>query len=138
MVWWWGPVQHVGVAAWWWGPVHHVGIVEGWQWWGLAFRVGVAPWQGLCTMGWQCWGLAFHVEVVPRQGLCMAGQHCGGPCVPCWDGITVGLAHGKSALWVDLARSDGVAVVADLHVAKMEAARLACGEAEVVAGTCEA
>jgi len=32
----------------------------------------------------------------------------------------------------------GVAVVADLHVAKMEAARLACGEAEAAAGTCEA
>ncbi len=53
-----------------------------------------------------------------------------------WDGITVGLACGKSALWVDLACSDGV--VADLHVVKMEAARLACSEAEVVAGTCEA
>ena len=50
----------------------------------------------------------------------------------------VGLAHGESASWVDLARSDGVAVVADLHVAKMEVARLACGEAEAAAGTCKA
>ncbi len=33
-----------------------------------------------------------------------------------------GLAHGESALWADLACSDGVAVVVDLHVAKMEAA----------------
>ncbi len=58
--------------------------------------------------------------------------------MPCWDGITVGLACGKSASWVDLARSDGVAVVVDLHVAKMEAARLVCDEAEAAAGTCEA
>jgi len=50
----------------------------------------------------------------------------------------VGLAHGKLASWVDLACSDEVAVVVDLHVAKMEAARLACGEAEVAVGTCEA
>jgi len=49
-----------------------------------------------------------------------------------------GLAHGESASWVDLAHSDGVAVVVDLHMVKMEAARLACGEAEVAAGTCEA
>ena len=68
----------------------------------------------------------------------MAGQHRGRPCVPCWDGVTAGLARGESASWVDLARSDGVAVAADLHVAKMEAARLACGEAEAAAGTCEA
>ena len=56
----------------------------------------------------------------------------------CWDGITAGLACGESVLWVDLAHSNGVAVAADLHVAKMEVARLACGEAEVVAGICEA
>ncbi len=115
-----------------------VGIAGGWWWQGLAFCVGVAPWQGLCTMGWQCWGLAFHVEVVPRQGLCVVGWCRGGPCVLCWDGVIVGLARGKLASWVDLACSDGVAVVADLHVAKMEAARLACGEAEAVVGTCEA
>ncbi len=89
-------------------------------------------------MGWQCWGLAFHVEVVPWRGLCVAGWRHGGPCVLCWDGIMVGLAHGKLASWVDLACSDEVAVVVDLHVAKMEAARLACGEAEVAVGTCEA
>ncbi len=56
----------------------------------------------------------------------------------CWDGVTAGLARGKSVLWVDLVHSDGVAVAADLHVAKMEAARLACSEAEVAAGTCKA
>ncbi len=56
----------------------------------------------------------------------------------CWDGIMVGLARGELASWVDLAHSDGVAVVADLHMAKMEAARLACSEAEAAAGTCEA
>ncbi len=39
---------------------------------------------------------------------------------------------------MDLAHSYGVAVMADLHVAKMEAARLACDEAEVAVGTCEA
>ncbi len=33
-----------------------------------------------------------------------------------------GLARGELASWADLARSDGVAVAADLHVAKMEAA----------------
>ncbi len=58
--------------------------------------------------------------------------------MPCWDGITVGLARGKLASWVDLACSDRVAVAADLHMVKMEAARLACGEAEVAAETCEA
>ncbi len=68
----------------------------------------------------------------------MAGWHCGRPCVPCWDGIMVGLAHGELVSWVDLACSDRVAVVADLHVAKMEVARLACGEAEAGVGTCEA
>ncbi len=56
----------------------------------------------------------------------------------CWDGIMVGLAHGESASWVDLACSDRVAVAVDLHMAKMEAARLACGEAEAAAGTCKA
>ncbi len=56
----------------------------------------------------------------------------------CWDGVTVGLACGELASWVDLAHSDGVAVAADLHVAKMEAARLACSEAEAAVGTCEA
>ena len=110
-------MRRVGIAAWWWwGPAHRVGIVGGWRWWGLAFHVGVAPWWGLCVAGW----------------------HHGGPCMPCWDGVTAGLARGESALWVDLARSDGVAVVADLHMAKMEAARLACGEAEAAAGTCKA
>ncbi len=138
MAWWQGPVRHVGVAAWWWGPAHHVGVVGGWQWQGLAFHVGVAPWRGLCATGWQCWGLAFHVEVAPQQGLCVAGQRHGRPCMPCWDGVTAGLACGELASWVDLACSDGVAVVADLHVAKMEVARLACGEAEVAAGTCKA
>jgi len=49
-----------------------------------------------------------------------------------------GLACGRSVSWVDLACSDGVAVAADLHMAKMEAARLACSEAEVGAGTCKA
>ncbi len=46
--------------------------------------------------------------------------------------------HGGSASWVDLVHSDGVAVAADLHVVKMEAARFACGEAEAAAGTWEA
>ncbi len=50
----------------------------------------------------------------------------------------VGLACGKLALWVDLVHSDRVAVAVDLHVAKMEAARLACGEAEVAVRTCKA
>ncbi len=58
--------------------------------------------------------------------------------MPCWDGVTVGLARGESVSWVDLVCSDRVAVAADLHVAKMEVARLACGEAEVAAGTCKA
>jgi len=49
-----------------------------------------------------------------------------------------GLVCGGWASWVDLAHSDRVVVVADLHVAKMEAARLACGEAEVAVGTWEA
>src|SRR6266702_3618976 len=99
----------------------------GMAWWrGPVRRVGVAAW-------W--WGLAFHVGVAPRQGLCVAGRRRGGPCMPCWDGVTAGLACGKSASWVDLAHSDGVAVAADLHMAKMEAARLACGEAEAAAGT---
>ena len=89
-------------------------------------------------VGWWCWGLAFCVEVVPQWGLCMVGRRYGGPCMPCWDDVTVGLACGELASWADLACSDGVAVVADLHVVKMEAARLACSEAEVVAGTCEA
>ncbi len=80
----------------------------------------------------------FCVGVAPQQGLCVAGWRHGGPCVLCWDGITVGLACGKSASWVDLAHSDGVAVAVDLHMVKMEAARLTCGEAEVVVGTCEA
>ena len=105
---------------------------------GLAFRVGVVPWQGLCMAGWQCWGLAFCVEVAPWQDLCVAGQHCGRPCMPCWDDVMVGLACGESVSWADLACSDGVVVVADLHVAKMEAARLVCSEAEVAAGTCKA
>jgi len=131
-------VQCVGIAAWWWGPAHCVGIVGGWWWQGLVFHVGVAPQRGLCTMGWQCWGLVFHVEVVPQWSLCMVGRHCGRPCVPCWDGVTVGLACGESVSWVDLAHSDRVAVVADLHVVKMEAARLVCGKAEVAAGTCKA
>ena len=109
-------MRRVGIAAWWWGPVRCVGIMGGWQWQGLAFHVGVAPWQGLCV----------------------AGQRCGRPCVLCWDGVTAGLAHGESVSWVDLVRSDGVVVAADLHMAKMEAARLECSEAEVVAGTCEA
>ena len=78
-------------------------------------------------VGWWCWGLAFRVEVAPRRGLCVAGQHHGGPCVPCWDDITVGLACGKSVSWADLAHSDRVAVVVDLHVAKMEAATGLCG-----------
>ncbi len=39
---------------------------------------------------------------------------------------------------MDLACSDRVAVVADLHMAKMEAARLAGSEAEVAVGTCKA
>jgi len=116
MVWWQGPVQCVGIVAWWWGPVCCVGIAGGWQWWGLAFHIGVAP----------------------QWGLCMVGQCHGGPCVPCWDGVTAGLAHGKLALWVDLACSDRVAVVADLHMIKMEVARLVCSEAEAVVGTCEA
>ena len=68
----------------------------------------------------------------------VAGRRRGGPCVPCWDGVTAGLARGESALWVDLARSDGVAVAVDLHMAKMEAARLAGSEAEVAVGTCKA
>ena len=42
--------------------------------------------------------------------------------MPCWDGVTAGLARDESASWADLARSDGVAVAADLHVAKIEAA----------------
>ena len=42
--------------------------------------------------------------------------------MPCWDVVTAGLARGESASWADLARSDGVAVAVDLHVAKMEAA----------------
>ncbi len=109
-------MQLVGIAAWWWGPAHHVGIVGGWQWQGLAFCVGVVPWWGLCMVGW-CRGR---------------------PCMPCWDGIMAGLAHGKLASWVDLVCSDGVMVAADLHMAKMEAARLACNEAEAAAGTCKA
>src|SRR6266702_3317617 len=76
--------------------------------------------QGLCTVGWRCWGLAFCVEVAPRQGLHVVGWQHGGPCVLCWDGVMVGLAHGESASWVDLARSDRVAVAADLHVAKRQ------------------
>ncbi len=56
----------------------------------------------------------------------------------CWDGVMAGLARGESASWVDLAHSDGVAVAVDLHVAKMEAARLACSEAEAAVGTCKA
>ena len=40
----------------------------------------------------------------------------------CWDGVTVGLARNESVLWADLVHSDGVEVVADLHVAKIEAA----------------
>ena len=52
--------------------------------------------------------------------------------------VTAGLAHGELASWVDLACSDGVAVAADLHVTKMEAARLVCGEAEAAVETCEA
>ncbi len=56
----------------------------------------------------------------------------------CWDGIMAGLACGESASWVDLACSDGVAVVVDLHVVKMEVARLVCSEAEVAVGTCKA
>src|SRR6266702_6526582 len=119
--------------VWWWGPVCHVGIAVGWQQQGLVFHVGVAPQQGLCMAGWQCWGLAFHVEVVPQQGLCMAGWYHGGPCMPCWDGVMVVLACGKLALWADLVHSDGVVVAADLHVAKMEAARLACSKAEGLA-----
>ncbi len=106
----------VGIVAWWWGPARHVGVAGGWQWWGLAFCVGVAP----------------------QQGLCVAGQHHGEPCVPCWDGITVGLACGESASWVDLVHSDGVAVVVDLHMAKMEVARLVCSKAEAVVGTYKA
>jgi len=43
------------------------------------------------------------------------------------------LACGKLALWADLVHSDGVVVAADLHVAKMEAARLACSKAEGLA-----
>jgi len=58
--------------------------------------------------------------------------------MPCWDGVTVGLAHGGLALWVDLVHSDRVAVVVDLHVVKIEVARLVCSEAEAVVGTCEA
>ncbi len=131
-------MQHVGIAAWWWGPARRVGIAGGWRWWGLAFHVGVVPRWGLCVTGWRSWGLAFRVEVVPWQGLCVAGRRHGGPCVLYWDGVTAGLARGKLVSWVDLARSDGVVVAADLHVAKMEAARLACGEAEAAAGTCEA
>jgi len=50
----------------------------------------------------------------------------------------VGLAHGKLASWVDLVCSDRVVVVVDLDLAKMEAARLACHEAEVAVGTCKA
>jgi len=46
--------------------------------------------------------------------------------VPCWDGVTAGLARNESVSWVDLARSDGVEVVADLHVAKIEAATGLC------------
>ncbi len=80
----------------------------------------------------------FRVGVAPQRGLYMVGRHCGGPCVPCWDGITAGLACGESASWVDLVHSDGVVVVVDLHMVKMEAARLACGEAEAAVGTCEA
>jgi len=38
----------------------------------------------------------------------------------------VGLAHDKSASWVDLAHSDRVVVVVDLHVAKIEAAMGLC------------
>ncbi len=61
-----------------------------------------------------------------------------GPCILCWGGAMAGLVCGGWASWVDLAHSDRVVVVADLHVAKMEAARLACGEAEVAVGTWEA
>ncbi len=130
-------MRRVGIAAWWWwGPAHRVGIAGGWRWRGLAFHVGVVPQRSLCMAGWQC--LAFCVEVAPQWGLCVVGQHRGGPCVLCWDGITAGLARGKSASWVDLVCSDGVAVAVDLHVVKMEAARLVCSEAEAVAGTCKA
>ncbi len=42
----------------------------------------------------------------------------------CWDDVTAGLAHGELVSWADLACSDGVVVAADLHVVKMEVARL--------------
>ena len=57
--------------------------------------------------------------------------------MPCWDGVTAGLARGESASWVDLACSEGVAVAVDLHVVKMEVVRLACSEAEAAVGTCK-
>ncbi len=60
-------------------------------------------------------GLACRVGMASRRGLHVASQR-----------------HG----WILC--SDGVAVAADLHMVKMEAARLACGEAEAAAGTCEA
>ncbi len=60
-------------------------------------------------------------------GLVHRGLALWWPCMPCWDSIMAGLACGELVLWVDLAHSDRVAVVVDLHVAKMEAAIGLCG-----------
>src|SRR6266702_97991 len=60
-------------------------------------------------------GLACHVGMASRWGLHVGSRRRG---------------------WI--LRAVTVAVVADLHMAKTEAARLVCGEAEAAAGTCEA